>query len=98
MGSNVKGQLGDGTTTDTSTVKKLINADVVRISAGHENSYFLLKNGELWGMGDNSCGQLGTGSVSNKILNPVKVASDVRRMTAGNFNLLYEKNDGTFWS
>jgi alpha-tubulin suppressor-like RCC1 family protein len=74
-GSNVFGQLGDGTTTgsDTPVVVMLpASTKVAAISAGCATSYALTRNGHMlaWGLG--AIGELGDGSTTSSDM-PVRV-------------------------
>jgi len=74
-GDNVSGALGDGTTTDRSTlapVQNLIPAKA--IAAGRRHSMALTSNGVIRAWGDNSNGQLGNGSTTDSPL-PVTVST-----------------------
>ena len=64
-GYNIKGQLGDGTTTDRLT-PTVINVDngtaVTQLALGGDHSCALLENGRIKCWGSNSNGQLGDGT------------------------------------
>lgn len=101
-GKNDKGQLGDGTKTDTYDWKRVFeNAKFV---VHHVDFTMVLKNdGTLW-----ACGSGGNGTVNNIYsvfgdgTTSVKtqwqqVLSDVKRVAVGNAHALALKNDGTLW-
>ena len=74
-GSNVFGQLGDGTTTGSDTPVAVMlpaSAKVTAISAGCATSYALTRNGHMlaWGLG--AIGELGDGSTTSSDT-PVRV-------------------------
>ena len=72
-GSNLKGQLGDGTTTSRSApgpVNGLANVTAVGVGSGH--SCALRANGTVACWGSNTAGQLGDGSTTDR-LTPVTV-------------------------
>jgi alpha-tubulin suppressor-like RCC1 family protein len=77
-GYNAGGQLGDGSTINSSVpVKVALPAPVSQVSQGgsqptNGQSLALLSNGTLWAWGDGSYGQLGNGSTSGSSL-PVRV-------------------------
>ncbi len=71
IGRNGKGQLGDGTTTDRTEPKKIIQG-VKDVYAGFKYTYFIKKDGSLWAMGLNDKGQLGDGTTTDR-LTPVQV-------------------------
>ena len=66
-GSNGKGQLGDGTTTNkTSPTKIETGITFVQLSAGHTHSAGIDNDGKLWTWGFNRFGELGDGTVGDK--------------------------------
>ena len=98
-GWNNYGQLGNGTT-NNSTTPISVASNVVAGAAGYEHSLFVDTNGTLWAMGHNNYGQLG-----DIILNlspvstnqPVSVASNVVAVAAGTYHSLFVRADGTLW-
>jgi alpha-tubulin suppressor-like RCC1 family protein len=67
-GANAKGQLGDGTTDDTSTpvaVRGL--GDVAGIALGDQHSCAFKNDGTAWCWGLNDKGQLGNGSINSPV-------------------------------
>lgn len=76
-GANNFGQIGDGTSTDTSTPNKVagLAANAIAIGVGADHSCALLVTGNIQCWGDNSTGQLGDNQVSGvQSLKPVSVA------------------------
>lgn len=77
-GLNNHGQLGDGTTTDSSTPVKVINTKVlssktiVQLSCGEFHSLALDTDGIIFSFGGNSNGELGDGTLIDR-LEPVNV-------------------------
>jgi alpha-tubulin suppressor-like RCC1 family protein len=68
MGANEYGELGNGTTSSTSTYTPFKIPGIgsaVAIAAGAHNGYALDSSGTVWAWGDNSHGQLGIGSTSD---------------------------------
>ena len=63
-GSNSKGQLGDGTTTDRSSPVSF-GTGVVAAAAGGMHSCARTTEGTLYCWGDNSAGQLGDGTTTD---------------------------------
>ncbi|MCI5157456.1 MAG: hypothetical protein D3906_03280 [Candidatus Electrothrix sp. AUS1_2] len=97
-GSNGSGQLGDGSTSNsTSPVQIGSDSNWNAIAAGLAHS-LALKNGELWAWGANSSGQLGDGSTSNST-SPVRIGSDSdwKAIAAGSSHSLALKN-GELWA
>jgi alpha-tubulin suppressor-like RCC1 family protein len=75
-GLNDHGQLGDGTTTDSSVPAAVQNlppkTKVVQIAPGGDHTCALLNDGTVWCWGAGGSGQLGDGSTSNSAI-PVEV-------------------------
>lgn len=91
-GSNGKGELGDGTTTDSNYAVEVqgLNGIAKAISAGKNYSCATLSDNTVKCWGSNSSGQLGYDTVSETglsySLSPVKVGdiADARSISAGN--------------
>jgi alpha-tubulin suppressor-like RCC1 family protein len=98
-GSNTKGQLGAGATTNSISPVK-IGTDFQTVSAGFGHSLALQKDGTLWAWGDNNSGQLGDGTTTNRD-KPIHIGSNsdtYKAVSAGlNFSLAI-KSDGTLWA
>jgi hypothetical protein len=95
-GGNAEGQLGDGTTTDSSVpvrVKGLTG--VIAISAGATHSLALLADGTLMAWGSNTFGELGIPDIPNSMV-PRPVLGDVTDMSAGLLYSLAVKNGKAF--
>jgi alpha-tubulin suppressor-like RCC1 family protein len=95
MGLNHNGQLGNGTTTD-STVPIPVATNVAVVAAGAIHSLFLKTDDTLWAMGANADGQLGVGTTNDSSL-PLFVSSNVVAAAAGAYHSLFVKDDGTLW-
>jgi alpha-tubulin suppressor-like RCC1 family protein len=99
-GSNLYGQLGNASTTNTNTpVQTLLLNNVVAISAGGWHSVALKNDGTVWTWGWNADGQLGDGTTTNKIVaTQVPGLSGITQIAAGTYHVLALKSDGTVWA
>ena len=99
-GWNVYGQLGDGTTINTSTPVPVIGLTrIIAIAAGFYHSLFLKNDGTVWACGQNYLGQLGDGTNTMRIT-PVQLGglTGIIAVSAGEQHSLFLKNDGTVWA
>ncbi|MCN9243590.1 Ig-like domain repeat protein [Streptomyces sp. RY43-2] len=74
-GLNNVGQLGDGTTTSSSTPVEVhlpAGVQATAVAAGQRHSLALTSDGRVFAWGDNGSGQLGDGTTTNR-LTPVEV-------------------------
>jgi len=100
-GFNGSGQLGDGTTNESSIPVQIgSDSDWMSISAGTNSSFAIKTNGTLWAWGDNFWGQLGDGSFGNNRFSPVKIGFDTNweSISVGRDFTLAIKNDGSLWA
>ncbi|HRG59250.1 MAG TPA: T9SS type A sorting domain-containing protein [Bacteroidia bacterium] len=101
-GSNVWGQLGDGTNiTNTSPVQVLGLNQVIAISGGQAGFHSLALNadGTVWTWGKNTEGQLGNGTLINSNV-PVQVSNltNIIAIAGGEYHSLALRADGTVWA
>ena len=64
-GSNVHGQLGDGSTTDRTSFVQAKNIRAKVVAAGFGHSMILTEDGNVWATGWNLYGQFGDGSMTS---------------------------------
>ena len=99
-GSNVNGQLGDGTTiTRYEPVRVGTENDWSSVAASYYYTIALKSDGSLWAWGRNNFGQLGDGTTINSSV-PVRVgtASDWSSVATGAYHTIALKSDGSLWT
>lgn len=98
-GYNEFGQLGDGTTTNSSVPKQIsTSTDWATVAAGSYHSVAIKTDGTLWTWGGNWYGELGNGTTNN-IAAPVKIGTDKnwKTIAASYYFSLATKTDSTLW-
>jgi alpha-tubulin suppressor-like RCC1 family protein len=96
-GSNDSGQLGDGTSQNSSVPHQVSGiSNVKAIATGSGHIVALKQDGTVWAWGGNRSGQLGIGGYQDR-KTPVQVAGlgGVTAIVAGAFNSSALKKDGT---
>lgn len=100
-GSNLSGQLGDGTLTQRPTPVYVIDlSDVTSVTAGASHTLAVDADGTAWAWGSNYAGQLGNGYIYDRYHTPGQVSSlnDVTSIAAGVLHSLALRSDGSVWA
>ena len=99
-GENNVGQLGDGSTTNSSTpvaVQLPPGITPISIAAGGSHSLAIGSDGKLYAWGENNVGQLGDGSINNSVVPiPISLSTGITPISiaAGGSHSLAIGNDG----
>jgi alpha-tubulin suppressor-like RCC1 family protein len=101
-GGNFFGNLGDGTTINSSSPVSVVGGftDWCQISGGGSHSLALRSNGTLWSWGAGGFGRLGTGTTITRS-SPVSVIggfTDWCQVSAGREHSVALRSNGTLWS
>jgi hypothetical protein len=99
-GRNAEGQLGDGSTTDSSVPVPVSNISrVLAIAGSGGHSLALDSNGRVWAWGQNREGQLGDGSTTDSSV-PVQVSNlwGVIAIAGGGGHSLALDSNGKVWA
>ena len=99
-GSNVDGQLGDGSNIDSdSFVQVMISSflKIIAISAGGKHSMVMLRGGSVWVTGCNSHGQLGDGSLTSTSTFVRVIKDRAKAVAAGSRHSMVLTRDGAVW-
>ncbi len=99
-GNNFAGQLGVGSTTESSSPRRLgTETNWKSIACGVAHSLAIKSDGTLWAWGYNSTGQLGLGTVTNVTTpNQVGSANDWESVAGGDGYSLAVRRDGSLWA
>jgi alpha-tubulin suppressor-like RCC1 family protein len=99
-GYNGNGQLGDGTTTSsTSPVQIGTATNWASIAAGLYHTTATQTDGSLWAWGLNNVGQLGDGTTTSRY-SPVQIAATTNwaKIAAGYYHTIATQTDGSLWA
>src|SRR2546421_6638741 len=99
-GYNFFGELGNGTTTDSSTPVQVVNlANVTAIAAGTYFGMALKSDGTVWAWGTNGDGELGNTSASNPQTTPLQVSTiaGATAIVAGDSDAVALTSSGNVW-
>src|SRR5271165_576227 len=105
-GDNSAGELGNGTTTSSSTPVQVLAPlgqsgflqNIIAVAADANESFAVDNQGNVWAWGANTNGQLGVGNTVNESL-PTRVSgvSGAVAVTTGQSHTIVLRNDGTVW-
>lgn len=99
-GSNISGQLGNGSVADSAVPVRVTGLPrAVAVAAGDAHSVALADDGTVWAWGDNSSGQVGDGTNVNRAT-PVRVEflGGIVAIAAGKLHSMALAADGTVWN
>lgn len=99
-GTNTFGQLGNGTTSNTSTPISVNDlTGIVATSSRDQFTLFLLSDSTVWATGYNEYGQFGNGTNTSSST-PIQIPSltGITKIAAGFYHSLFLKSDSTVWS
>jgi len=94
-GSNLYGQLGNGTTNDSGVPIKIMD-HVAAVDLGWSRTLALKTDGTLWSWGWNFQGRLGTGAEGDSHV-PVKIMDGVAAIGGDRDHAAALKKDGSLW-
>jgi len=102
-GGNASGQLGDGTTTSSSSPVSVVGGftDWVQLSAAQLHTVGIRANGTAWGWGRNNSDQLGVGGYGTSITSPLSIIggfTDWVQVSAAATHTCALRANGTAWA
>jgi alpha-tubulin suppressor-like RCC1 family protein len=102
-GRNVRGQLGNITTSDSSTPITTFagGSNWKQVSSGVDHTAAIKTDGTLWTWGYGGSGRLGNGAIIGNISTPVTTfagGTNWKQVACGGYNTAAIKTDGTLWT
>ncbi|PWU05575.1 MAG: RCC1 repeat-containing protein [Verrucomicrobia bacterium] len=100
FGSNICGQLGDGTQTDRATLVEVVglkNKHIVAIAAGLQSSYALTKDGCVFTWGMDVTARADENKTNRREPVQVEGLTGIKAIAAGWRHAVALKSDGTVW-
>lgn len=98
-GGNWFGQLGIGSTTDSTTPQKVDLHNITDIAAGQNHSLAVAFDGTVYAWGQNSYGELGDGTTTDSdIPVPVKTIKNAVQVSAGNETSMTRTKDDKLYT
>ena len=99
-GYNFEGQLGDGTSLNSSNVPVSVSSltGITAVAGGLEHSLALKNDSMVWAWGNNTTGELGNGTnIDSDVPVQVNGLTGIVAIAAGYDHSLAVKNDSTVW-
>ena len=100
-GDNTYGELGNGTTNNSSTPLEVSGLPtVVAVAAGQDESFAVDSSGNVWAWGYNPNGQLGMSSTASSVTVPTQVSSltGIVAIASAGYHTLALQTNGTVWA
>lgn len=97
-GANEHGALGDGTTRDGYTPRRIGTDRWTAVTSGVSRSFAIKADGSLWAWGENGYGALGDGTTTDRLV-PVRIGTGHTwsQVAASSFGAVAVATDGTLW-
>jgi alpha-tubulin suppressor-like RCC1 family protein len=100
-GDNTYGELGNGTTNNSSTPLQVSGlSGIVAVAAGQDESFAVDSSGNVWAWGYNPNGQLGMSSTTSSVTVPTQVTtlSGIVAIASAGYHTLALQTNGSVWA